>query len=286
MTITFGLLGLAICAVWFSPAPGAANYKSPWLWLLAAASGSALIAGYLSAAGVAGLGLLAVLAYFARRAWRRWQVILYSAATAFLALALALHWMPGFNNPVLVANIRFSADAAPFSQFANLDKAAAGLVLLALLCKRAANATEWGALLRRSARIAAGTAVAAMIAAMAFGQVRFDPKLPAYTPVFLATNLLFTCVSEEAFFRGFLQERIARGLERVPHGRILSVAGSGLLFGAAHAAGGLTYVMLATLAGLGYAYAYATTQRVEAPIIVHFVVNAVHFLGFTYPRLA
>jgi len=58
-----------------------------------------------------------------------------------------------------------------------------------------------------------------------------------------------------------------------------------LLFGAAHAAGGGVYVLLAAISGLGYAYAYYATQRIEAPIIVHIVVNAVHFIGFTYPHL-
>ena len=39
-------------------------------------------------------------------------------------------------------------------------------------------------------------------------------------------------------------------------------------------------------AGLGYALAYQSTQRIEAPVLVHFALNAVHFIAFTYPYLA
>lgn len=285
MAAAFGLLGLSICAVWMSPA-NARVAKSPWLWLFAGAIASALISGYLTAAALAALGMLGLLARLAGRAQPGWQGRVYDALTAGLALALALHWLPGFNNPVLIAGAVFSADAAPFTQSANFDKAAAGLILLAFLCKRAANASDWRAILRRAAPVAGATCAAAMIAAGAIGYVRLDPKLPAYTAIFLAVNLLFTCIPEEAFFRGFLQERIARALERAPRRRLLCVACSALLFGIAHAAGGAAYVVLATIAGVGYAYSYAITQRVEAPILVHFAVNAVPFLGFTYPRLA
>jgi membrane protease YdiL (CAAX protease family) len=58
------------------------------------------------------------------------------------------------------------------------------------------------------------------------------------------------------------------------------------LFGLAHWGGGARYAMLASVAGLGYALVYARVRRVEASILVHFAVNAVHFVGFTYPALA
>jgi hypothetical protein len=82
-----------------------------------------------------------------------------------------------------------------------------------------------------------------------------------------------------------IQERITRALAAYPRWRWVAVAASALLFGAAHGAGGALYAALATVAGLGYALAYATTRRVEAAVLTHFIVNAVHFLGFTYPHL-
>lgn len=66
----------------------------------------------------------------------------------------------------------------------------------------------------------------------------------------------------------------------------LPVGLSSLLFAAAHLGGGLLQAAIAGLAGLGYALVHARSRRIEAAILTHFAVNAVHFLGFTYPGLA
>lgn len=57
-------------------------------------------------------------------------------------------------------------------------------------------------------------------------------------------------------------------------------------FGSAHIAGGTTHVLLATLAGIGYGAAYHLTGRVEAGILVHFLLNLSHLVLFTYPFVA
>src|SRR5688500_19792063 len=66
----------------------------------------------------------------------------------------------------------------------------------------------------------------------------------------------------------------------------IAVIVSAIRFGLAHFGGGLTYVSAGVIAGLGYGLAYGRTRRIEAAMAVHFGVNAVHFLFFTYPRLA
>lgn len=58
------------------------------------------------------------------------------------------------------------------------------------------------------------------------------------------------------------------------------------LFGLAHWTGGWSYVLLAALAGLGYALAFRASGRIEMAILAHFGLNAMHFLLLTYPRLA
>jgi membrane protease YdiL (CAAX protease family) len=45
-------------------------------------------------------------------------------------------------------------------------------------------------------------------------------------------------------------------------------------------------VIAATLAGLGYGWAFMRDMRIEAAMFVHFAVNATHFLLFVYPRIA
>ena len=54
----------------------------------------------------------------------------------------------------------------------------------------------------------------------------------------------------------------------------------------AHLAGGITYVLLATVAGIGYGTAYHLTGRVEAGIVVHFLLNLSHLVLFSYPFVA
>lgn len=287
MLITFGLLGLSICAAWLPPIRFGKQYSiSPWLLPFIGAVAAGLLSGYLTWPAIIELGALGIAAYFAGRSEAtRTQRIVFGTVTAVLALALAMHRLPGFNNPVLIANMKFSTDAAPFTQYANYDKAAVGLILLAFICHRAKSASDWKEVLRHTAPIALVTLVATMAVATALGYVRPDLKLSPYTPVFLVTNLLFTCVAEEAFFRCFLQDRLAKALNRVRFGEQVAVLCSALLFGFAHAAGGSRYVLLATIAGVGYATAYSMARRIEAPILTHFALNAVHFVGFTYPQL-
>ncbi|AMO92816.1 CAAX protease self-immunity family protein [Collimonas fungivorans] len=285
MLITFVLLAVAIAAVWLKPLRLTDRIiLLPWMVIAAGALLSGLASAVLSPMAVLELALFCLLAYLATTARRNLR-LLFGVVAAILALALALHKLPGFNNPILLFQLRLSADSAPFTQYANFDKGAAGLVLLAFMCTRASSAADWRKLLRQTGPIALSAVIAVLGLATAIGYVKPDFKISQVSALFLSTNLFFTVVAEEAFFRGLLQDRLALSLARFRYGPLLAVACSALLFGAAHIAGGGTYVLLATVAGLAYAYAYYVTQRIEAAIIVHFAVNAVHFIGFTYPHL-
>jgi membrane protease YdiL (CAAX protease family) len=70
----------------------------------------------------------------------------------------------------------------------------------------------------------------------------------------------------------------------VRYGSGVAVAASAVLFGLAHFAGGASYIVLATAAGLGYAIVYQRTQSIEMSMLAHFALNTTHFLLFTYPR--
>jgi hypothetical protein len=144
----------------------------------------------------------------------------------------------------------------------------------------------WMPMLRRTLPVLLATLVVVLGAGMALGVVRPDVKWTALTPWFLANNLLITCVTEEAFFRGFLLGGMVRGMARWRYGTAVAVVVSTVLFGLVHWPGGLTLVVFATLAGLGNAIAYLRSGRIEGAILTHFALNAVHFVAFTYPALA
>lgn len=279
--LTFIALALSVGAVWLPPLPRLP--LAPWHALFAVALLCGALAGVLHAPAFVALALFGGAAWLTDAASKKYLRVLSGVVTLVLAFALAIHKLPGFSNPVVIAGAVFSAGAQPFTQYANFDKGAVGLILLAFLCHRTASLAEFGGMLKKTWPVLLLTVAAVMALATGLGFVHPAFKLPLVTLQFLAVNLCFTVVAEEAFFRGFLQARLASALSGWRHGASVALACSALLFGAAHLAGGPLYALLAAIAGLGYAYAYQRTQRIEAPILVHIALNAVHFIFFTYP---
>ena len=103
----------------------------------------------------------------------------------------------------------------------------------------------------------------------------------------LADHLVFTCVLEESFFRGIVQTALIRGFadrgwsQAAP----LGIITASLFFGGAHVGGGATFMLLATIAGLGYGVAYYLTGRIQDAVAVHFAVNAIHQLFLSAPAV-
>ena len=285
--LSFTLLALAIALAGVPTSRIGNRQLSPWTLAFAAACA----AGALAAPRVLDPSALVALAVLAALAWGgvaapRWRCTI-TALAAVLALAMSLHLLPGFRPAVLFHDLHLTPEAAPFALALSFDKGAAGLLLFVAFCLRA---TSWRQLASQAPAIALAILVTAAVSigvALAAGYVRFEPKWPAAAPAFLVANLLFTCVAEEAFFRGLIQERLMRLADsrRQPAWRWVAIAASTALFGLAHAGGGATWMLVATIAGLGYAAIYARTRTIEGAVLVHFAVNAAHFLGFTYPRL-
>ena len=202
------------------------------------------------------------------------------------AYALGAHLIPYFHNLLLLANVRISSDGVPFTMYLNFDKAIVGLFVLGLTHRLLADRDEWREMLRNAGPLAVLLVVLLAFLALFSGKLDFDPKLPDCWPIWLLTNLLFVCIAEEGFFRGFLQRNLVRLLRGVAGGRWLALTITAVLFGFAHYAGGIAYSIWGTFAGLGYGWIYHKTGKIEASILAHFGLNAVHFLLFTYPGKA
>lgn len=287
MEITFVLLGLSICTVWVQPIAALRKVHIPaWTIFFILAVISGLIAGYLTYEAIFILSGYIASAYLAKHfATSKWQCYFFEALVIVFTAGLVLHQFPGFHNPALTSGIFLSNDAPPFTLYAKFDKATAGLVMLAFFCQRSRSLAEIKSVLAKTWPIALGTIFGLIALAAALGHIKLDLKIPEITLLFLITKLLFTCVCEEAIFRGFIQERLKKLFAQIPLNGMLTVFCSGLLFGLGHAGGGLLYVSIATVAGICYAYAYFHTRRIEAPILTHFTLITVHFFCFTYPYI-
>lgn len=285
MLVTFALLTLAIAALWLPAEPR--PLRVAWLALFVAAVACGLVARVVEPLGVASLAGVALILTAMHSERPRWLPLAAGCALLLSAAALMLHRVPGFNNPLILDDRRFTPDALPFRLYFNFDKASLGLLLLAFLHPRIARWPEWRAMFAAAAPALLATAVLLLGLSSLLGYIRFAPKIPDATGWFLWANLCFTCVAEEALFRGFVQRRLASRWQERPSGPWLALSIAALLFGLAHAAGGPLYVLLSTLAGVGYGWSYLRAgYRIEASILTHFGINATHFLLFTYPALA
>ena len=195
-----------------------------------------------------------------------------------------IHLVPGFNNLLVFERVRFSPDSIPFTMYLNFDKIVVGVFICILYLQSQRQILDRRSLLL-SARCAGVLISILMGLAFLLHYVRFDFKFPEMGWIWILNNLFFVCFAEEAFFRGFVQGGLTELLPKTKMGAVLSIAIAALLFGLAHFPGGVIYVVLSTVAGLFYGYAFWKTDRIQSSILVHFSVNLVHFLFFSYPAL-
>lgn len=223
---------------------------------------------------------------------------------ALLALAGALHLIPGVANPLLVDAQLLTPDAIAYTLYANFDKGWAGYcLLLAIWPSQNQNQIARPVLIARqphSQHLASLywrgfwpvwplTVLAALGLALGLQLLQFAPKWPDFALQFIFCNLLLTCVAEEAFFRGLLQRPLYQWLSQRGVGANqaawCAIVGVSILFGLAHLAGGGAYALVATVASVGYGWAYQRSGRIEVAIVAHAALNVVHMTLFTYPML-
>ncbi len=261
-----------------------------WHYLMALSVLSAYFQGYVNLYALLSIGLYVVLYYCVLNAKRAIIRAILSTVFITFSLALALHWVPGFNNLPIVIDERITSDAIAFTFYANFDKAMAGLFLCAYFYsnKKAlkADSNKVSRLnVKQPIFIIIATVLASLTVALILELVSFNPKVPDFWLAFIAINLLFTCVAEEALFRGLLQTKLSQIISSTRLALLAPIM-TAAVFALAHFAGGINYVLVSFIAGLGYGYIFYKTQRLEWAIICHWLVNVFHFFLFTYPMLS
>ncbi len=259
-----------------------------------------LISGlFYNAIDLVGLGvvtLLLVMSYYANKIsnkpssnpsiklWNRRINTVITALVIITCIALAAHLLPGFNNFQVLNNVEKSINSMPFTLYLNFDKP---MILFVLLMLSPALLISQKPIIlfkaHNSLRLSALVVLVFILLfslAIFFSLIKYDPQLPNWWWLFALNNLLLTCIIEEVFFRGFIQQRLTSLINPLT-GLILT----SLLFGIAHFSGGFHYVLLATLAGFLYGLVYLNTGKLWHAILLHFCFNMVHLALFTYPLL-
>lgn len=276
-------LALAIVSLWFT------RHWAIWgslLWL-------ALLLGFfsqriypLSLLTVFCLGLGYYLSFHIKNLFFKIQFIIFSI---LISIAVFLHWMPGFNNLEVLHQIQLSTDSYPYSMYFNFDKPLVGLFILAFgfeILNRRWDVRNIKKIGLPFLWILMALFILLPVIGIFSGYVRWDPKWQNVFFLWAINNLLFVCVTEEACFRGFIQYHLQQVFGQWRFGAFLAVVIAALLFGLVHFKDGATYMALSALAGCFYGLAYLKTGRIEASILMHFLLNAYHLLLFSYPALA
>lgn len=278
----WGLLCLAAALLWWPKA------RELSVALLAVTVVAALVRGLLDPIALISFALLILAAWLVlparTKGWRIAGHVLFVP----VAFALGLHLLPGFNNPKLIDDLRLTAESAPMSLYLNFDKPLAGFWLL--LCWPLLRLFGEGKRPLASS-LGAGAIGAALAALLCLGVglllniVAWAPKWPEFGALWALNNLLLVALTEEAMFRGYLQESLQRRWQAVRNGEWYATGVAALAFGLVHLGGGWRFALAATLAGVVYGWAYRKGGLLGA-VLAHFGLNLIHFTAFTYPMLA
>ncbi len=181
MLLTFALLALAICAVWLPRFRLTGSVLvPPWALLFLCATLSGLLSGALSWPALVVLAVLFAAGELSCHVVGRPARIAATLIAGLVSLGLALHLFPGFHNPVVLNQVQTGPSAAPYTQYANFDKAAAGLALLAYFSRRLRSASELREILAPMAVASVATAVVLLGVGLSVGHLALDPKLPSF----------------------------------------------------------------------------------------------------------
>lgn len=280
--LAYGFLYLTVVSLWLPK-----SWK-PFTSILSFAT--ALVLGLLShiimPIGLIPIFSLALVLYYSQVTTTNLLRFFGYSLILLLSIGLASHLCPGFYNLKVIDHVYISKNAIPYTLYLNFDTAVVGILILGITHHLISKKQDWIQLFKKTIFPFLGLIFIVMLLAISLGLVRFDPKLPSSLPIWFITNLLFVSVAEEAIFRGFLQKNITLLLSKKAYGNYLSIVITAVLFGLMHYMGGIKYIFLALISGLGYGWIYNRTQYIESAIVSHFGLNLIHFIFFTYPLLA
>lgn len=201
------------------------------------------------------------------------------------ALSQVVLWrlVPGIDN-FYMGDMTLKEGSIPLTLWWNIDKPLLSILILGLVPFSKLSLHDWRTVILRTLPVIVVCALCLAPLALCAQMVRWSPGLPAMASQLLIRNLIFVVIAEEVFYRFFLQNALYNLAHYFKLSRWWALTAITFLFAVCgHASGGPLYAAFAGIAGFFYGYAYHTTKRIEAAVIVHFSINVLHMLLFTYP---
>ncbi|MEC8881920.1 MAG: type II CAAX endopeptidase family protein [Pseudomonadota bacterium] len=181
--------------------------------------------------------------------------------------------------------LKTSINASAFNIISNVNKVFIALSFLPVLSvlrhKKPLTTLPFSSLLYLTCLYVVVTCGILIGAALLVKYVKFDFTFPSFLWIWVI-NMLLVCFGEEVFFRGVVQNYV---MLLMPKNTNLAVLLTSVFFGLTHYPAGISMVVLAGIAGLFYGFLYKGTHRLWCPIMLHFSLNFVHFIFFSYPRV-
>ncbi|MCI5122822.1 MAG: hypothetical protein D3908_16865, partial [Candidatus Electrothrix sp. AUS4] len=129
--LTFGLLTLALIALWLPIKETRTTPVRLWQVVCLAALGCGLLFGHVQFLGLLPIAILGIACYYTGSAQYSKPVrIIAGTIMLLLSIALSLHLVPGFSNPKVLDKVILSKGAIPYSKYLNFDKTLVGLFVL------------------------------------------------------------------------------------------------------------------------------------------------------------
>lgn len=224
--------------------------------------------------------------YFALEYNHKWvRGICFLAAVAVAIFLPQFSEQLGFKSWEIVRAFNLSKDAPRYGISINYLVPLMGMFFLMFSNLSIANAGQAKPVFKSFIPIAGICALVLIPTALALRYVNVDVKWTNFFFIWAFQNLFFTCLYEEFIFRGMILKFFLLRFQQYTAGALLALLVSAVLFAIAHHQGGEGYMFLALIAGCFYGYAFMKTERIEACILTHFVVNSIHFWFFSYPAL-
>jgi len=206
-----------------------------------------------------------------------------------ITILLFLHKIPGYNNWQVFPNLKLSSNSANFNFWLNFDKPIIGFLLLLFAYKPIQKISDWKLIFGKEYQSFYLLSILILLIIGIFSSyLVFDLKTidVGFLALWSLKMLFFTVIVEELFFRFFIQDNIIQALGNSKSSKIIGLILASFIFGIFHLPAGILFAALAFVAGLMYGGIYLKTNRLESAIGLHFLVNFIHLIFFSYPSLA